>query len=739
MSSTGNATHGNIITGGLITATGNANVGNIGAAAGVFTTITGTLTTAAQPNITSVGTLTSLSVSGNITSGNISATNHTGTIVSVTGNITGGNLVTGGILNVTGAGVSSIAGNLNMNGNWLTNVGYAVANTDAASKQYVDTMVSSGISYHQPVYVATTTTLATATGGTTAYNSPNGAANGIGAYISTTGTFLNIDGFNVQSVGRRILVKDEANSTWNGVYTYSNTTAITRSTDTDEYGPDSTTALSINDYFFTQNGTVNEGVSFIVSAPTGTITFGTSNITFTTFSTSQVYDAGTGIAITGTVISANASQTQVTAVGTLTSLSVSGNANVGNIGAAAGVFTTVAGSLTTAAQPNITSVGTLTSLSVSGNITAGNISATNHTGTTSNITGQYITTLATGTAPFVVTSTTQVANLNVASAGLATYATTANSVAGANVSGTVSSASSATTAGSVTNSVTFNSGGSGDASGTTFNGSAARTISYNTVGAPSTGGTNASGTWGINITGSAGSATTAGTVTTAAQPNITSTGTLTRVIVGDGSAGSPSIAFASDGAVDTGFYWGGDGYINWTNNGVRRGQFRPDGTAEIGTVLTTSITTGSSSTAGTFTGNWSLGSGSKLNATYADLAEKYVADATYEPGTVLVFGGEYEVTLSTELDSFRVAGVVTTNPAYTMNNECEGEHIATIALQGRVPVKVIGPVFKGDLLVSCGNGHAIANNIARAGTIIGKSLENFSEASGVIEVAVGRF
>ena len=134
-----------------------------------------------------------------------------------------------------------------------------------------------------------------------------------------------------------------------------------------------------------------------------------------------------------------------------------------------------------------------------------------------------------------------------------------------------------------------------------------------------------------------------------------------------------------------------------------------------------------------------MGSGSRLNATYADLAEKYTADAEYESGTVLVFGGEHEVTLSTDSDSFRVAGVVTTNPAYTMNNDCVGEHIATIALQGRVPVKVIGPVYKGDLLVSCNNGYAVANNIARAGTIIGKSLENFTDASGIIEVAVGRF
>ena len=679
----------------------------------------GTVTTAAQGNITSVGTLTSVSVSGNATVGNVSATNYTGTTVSVTGNVTGGNLTTGGILSVTGTGVSSIAGNLNMNGNWLTNVGYAVANTDAASKQYVDTMVSSGISYHQPVYVATTTTLATATSGTTVYNSPNGAANGIGAFISTTGTFLNIDGFNVQSVGRRILVKDESNSAWNGVYTYSNTTAIVRSTDTDQYGPDSTEQLSINDYFFTQNGTVNEGVAFIVSAPSGTITFGTSNITFSTFSTSQVYDAGTGISITGTVISANASQTQITAVGTLTSLSVSGNANVGNIGAAAGVFTTVAGSLTTAAQPNITSLGTLTSLSVTGNINSANVTATHYgaaTGLTS-IPGANVT----GTVPLATSATT---------AGTVTTAaqpniTSTGTLTSLGVNGTVTAVAFTANTGVFT--------GNGNGLSSIVGANVSGAVSFATT-ANSVAGANVSGTVSL-----ATSATTAGTVTTAAQPNITSVGTLTRVIVGDGSATSPSMAFASDGAIDTGFYWGGDGYINWTNNGVRRGQFRPDGTVEIGTVLTTAITTGANTTAGTITGNFSLSAGSKLNATYADLAEKYVADAEYHPGTVLVFGGEQEVTLSTESDSFRVAGVVTTNPAYTMNNECEGEHVATIALQGRVPVKVIGPVFKGDLLVSCGNGHAIANNIARAGTIIGKSLENFSEATGIIEVAVGRF
>ena len=139
----------------------------------------------------------------------------------------------------------------------------------------------------------------------------------------------------------------------------------------------------------------------------------------------------------------------------------------------------------------------------------------------------------------------------------------------------------------------------------------------------------------------------------------------------------------------------------------------------------TTLTTGANTNPGTITGNWTLSAGSKLQATYADLAEKYIADAEYDPGTVLVFGGEHEVTISNSHDSHAVAGVVSTNPAYTMNSGCQGEHVVDLALQGRVPVKVHGPVAKGDLMVSGPNGHAVANNMARAGTIIGKSLENF--------------
>jgi hypothetical protein len=129
-------------------------------------------------------------------------------------------------------------------------------------------------------------------------------------------------------------------------------------------------------------------------------------------------------------------------------------------------------------------------------------------------------------------------------------------------------------------------------------------------------------------------------------------------------------------------------------------------------------------------------------ARYADIAERYIADKKYLPGTVLIFGGNNEVTASTLYGDKRVAGVVTTNPAYLMNSQLEHETSVDIALQGRVPTLVLGPVGKGDLIVSAPNGHATVDNEAKAGTIIGKSLENFdateNESIKLIEVVIGK-
>ena len=121
----------------------------------------------------------------------------------------------------------------------------------------------------------------------------------------------------------------------------------------------------------------------------------------------------------------------------------------------------------------------------------------------------------------------------------------------------------------------------------------------------------------------------------------------------------------------------------------------------------------------------------------ADLAENYVADTEYSPGTVLEFGGEFEVTLAQD-GTNRVAGVVSTDPAYLMNSNCQGTYVAAVALQGRTPCKVRGHVRKGDMLISGGNGFARTTQTPQMGTVIGKALGDFDGVEGVIEVAVGR-
>ena len=132
--------------------------------------------------------------------------------------------------------------------------------------------------------------------------------------------------------------------------------------------------------------------------------------------------------------------------------------------------------------------------------------------------------------------------------------------------------------------------------------------------------------------------------------------------------------------------------------------------------------------------------GTATEAYYADLAENYLGDASYEPGTVLVFGGEQEVTVCSKRNDHRAAGVVTTNPAHLMNSALEGDHVVGVALQGRVPCKVIGKVAKGDMLVtSAVPGYAIADNNPGMGQVIGKALtEKLDDAKGIVEVVVGR-
>lgn len=160
------------------------------------------------------------------------------------------------------------------------------------------------------------------------------------------------------------------------------------------------------------------------------------------------------------------------------------------------------------------------------------------------------------------------------------------------------------------------------------------------------------------------------------------------------------------------------------------------GTATTGNLLTGGVV----SAVGNVIGTYFIGTATQ--ALYADLAENYVADADYIPGTVVEFGGEFEITVSTASHSTRVAGVISTNPGYLMNSAQAGTSVLAVALTGRVPCQVIGIIHKGDRLVSSnisGVAQAMSTDLYEPGCIIGKALEDYnSTRPGVIEVAVGR-
>jgi len=143
---------------------------------------------------------------------------------------------------------------------------------------------------------------------------------------------------------------------------------------------------------------------------------------------------------------------------------------------------------------------------------------------------------------------------------------------------------------------------------------------------------------------------------------------------------------------------------------------------------------------GSTTNWWNNIYGTSVHAQYADLAERFEADAEYDSGTVVELGGSAEITaVSSEL-SEEVFGVISTNAAFVMNSRAgDNSTHPPIAVQGRVPVKVMGKIRKGDRLVSAGNGYARAGQRSEitAWNVIGRSLENKdTDGKGVVEAVV---
>lgn len=157
-------------------------------------------------------------------------------------------------------------------------------------------------------------------------------------------------------------------------------------------------------------------------------------------------------------------------------------------------------------------------------------------------------------------------------------------------------------------------------------------------------------------------------------------------------------------------------------------------------VTMTTLTTGANTTAGSLTGNWTLTSGSRLQATYADLAERFAADDTYDPGTVVELGGIKEITSVKQELSNDIFGVISNSAAYLMNAGAGDDNThPPVAVSGRVQVRVKGIINKGDRLVSAGNGIARSAKIneATAFNTIGRALANkTTEGIGTIEAIV---
>lgn len=425
------------LTGGPITTTGTISIANTAVTAGSYGGASKTL----SATVNAQGQLTALSES-NIAIAN-SQVSGLGTMSTQDAS---GVSITGGAIDGTAIGNTTPAAGTFSNAAMTTgtiSTAPASAN-DIVNKSYVDTLVASGIHFHQPVRVESPINL------NATYN--NGTA-GVGATLTNAGTqtALVIDGVTL-SLNDRVLIYQQSNQTQNGIYVVSNVGSgstnwvLTRSSDADTYVINSAAGLSEGSTVFVQQGATGAGETYTCNTA-GVITFGTTNITFAQISSAQIYSAGTGLTLSGTqfsitntavtagsygsvssvaTFSVNAqgqltaasntpiaiSNTQVSGLGTMstqnsTSVAITGGAIDGTaIGAT--TATTVRGTTVTATTdfsgPGTNLTGTAAGLSIGGN------AATATTATTATNATNVATTATSTNAdffiPFVASSST---------------------------------------------------------------------------------------------------------------------------------------------------------------------------------------------------------------------------------------------------------------------------------------------------------------------------------------------
>ena len=236
------------------------------------------------------------------------------------------------------------------------------------------------------------------------------------------------------------------------------------------------------------------------------------------------------------------------------------------------------------------------------------------------------------------------------------------------------------------------------------------------------GNTGAQGT--IGAQGTVGNTGAQGTI--GAQGTVGNTGA--QGTIGTGNAGSQGTTGSTGAQGST----GPSTAINAT--AVSSGTFYPVFVAAAGSNQTPSVRT--TATAFSFDAGTNTLTVTATTAQYADLAENYVGDQEYTPGTVVVFGGDEEITITTRFADTRVAGAISTDPGFLMNGEQPG---LPVALRGRIPLRVVGAVAKGDLLVTGtepGTAVSVGSDVSYGAAVFAKSLETDLSADEKIITAV---
>ncbi len=814
---------------GNLSVTANVTAGNVYANSGTIgaSLLAGTLTTAAQPNVTSVGTLTGLGVNGNITAANITANTgvFTGNAAGLT-NIPGGN-VSGAVASATTAGTVTTAAqpnitsvgtlsSLSVSGN-LSSGNANLGNLARANFFQGDGSLLTNISVGAGSFIANgnSNVSVTSANGNVAISAVGNAnivvVTGTGANINGTANVsgnLSAGNISATSIAGNLTTAAQTNITSLGTLTGLNVNG------TSNLGPNSNVIITggVANAFLRTDGSGNLSWDTATLVPAqgsntqvifndgGTVYAGSNALTFN--KTSNVLTLGGNLSV-GNISGANNvisnfftgtlrtnAQPNITSVGTLASLNVNNTITAVAFTANTGVFTgngsglsaiaganvtgtvanatfatsagsaTTAGTVTTAAQPNITSVGTLTGLTVDGNITVGNISGAN------NVISNFFTgTLRTNAQPNITsvgTLTGLGVNGNITAANITanTGVFTGNgsglsAIAGANVTGTVSSAATATNATAVlTNTSTAT---TVYLTGTSTAANAHASLEKVTgIFANMSNNSITATTFVGALSGAATSATTAGTVTTAAQPNITSVGTLT-------SLGVNGTITAVNITANTGVFTGNGSGLSAIAGANVTGTVSSATTA--GTVTTaaqpnitsvgtlTSLGVNGTVTAVNFTANTGVFAGSGANLTTLNasnissgtLAQARLANASVTlgstaltlGGTVTTVAGLTSVTSTTFVGS--LSGAATT--AGTVTTAAQPNITSVGTLTG---LDVNGNITAANITantgVFTGNGSGLsalnASNIS-TGTLAQARLANASVTLGSTALTLG--